>query len=86
MKAQDIRALDVWVIGPAIIAGGAIISKQAPERRGLGFVLIAIGAATIIYNGNNWLKREAQLDAERDRAQAQPQQAAQATAIEPAIA
>ena len=87
MKAQEVRALDVFVIGPAIIAGGSIISKQAPERRALGFVLIAIGAATIIYNGNNWLTREAQLDAEHDQAQAQQRAAAEAaTAIEPATA
>lgn len=81
MKGQGVRALDVFVVGPAIIAGGSIISTHAPDRRALGLLLIGVGIATILYNGNNWLKREAQLDAAEDeRARA----AKAATAIEPA--
>jgi uncharacterized membrane protein YidH (DUF202 family) len=66
VKGQGVRALDVFVVGPAIIAGGSFISRHAPERRALGLILIGIGVATIAYNGNNWLKREAQLDAAED--------------------
>ena len=61
MKAQGVRALDVFVIGPAMIAGGSLIYKHAldGERRALGAFLIFTGIATVIYNGNNWLKGEA---------------------------
>ena len=84
MKAQEVRALDVFVIGPAIIAGGSIISKHAPERRGLGFILIAIGVGTVLYNGHNWLKREAELDAEQAQAPQRPAANKATTAIEAA--
>jgi len=66
MKTQDVRALDVWVIGPAMIAGGSVVYKHAfdnGERRALGAFLIAAGIGTIIYNGSNWLKGEAAAEA-----------------------
>lgn len=66
MKAQSVRALDVFVIGPAMIAGGSTVYKHAYDdgnRRALGALLIFAGVATIIYNGNNWLKGEAARDA-----------------------
>ena len=66
MKAQGVRALDVFVIGPAMIAGGSTIYKHAYEdgaRRALGALLIFAGIGTVIYNGNNWLKGEAAREA-----------------------
>ena len=71
MKAQGVRALDVFVIGPAMIAGGSTIYKHAYEdgaRRALGALLIFAGVGTVIYNGNNWLKGEAARDAADDAA------------------
>lgn len=72
MKAQAIRALDVTIIGPAMIAGGSLVYKHAYDdsaRRALGAFLIFAGVGTVIYNGNNWLKGEAARDA---AAQAKP--------------
>lgn len=66
MKGQNVRALDVWVVGPAMIAGGSVIYKhsfESGERRALGAFLILAGVGTIIINGHNWLKGEAARDA-----------------------
>jgi hypothetical protein len=54
MKSQTIRLLDVLVIGPAMVSGGAALAKETPARRTLGALLLAAGAGTIIYNGHNW--------------------------------
>lgn len=51
-KAQWIRALDVVLIGPLMIGGGLAWRKQQPT---LGLVLAAFGAATIYYNGKNYV-------------------------------
>ena len=77
MKAQGVRALDVFVIGPAMIAGGSTIYKHAYDdgtRRALGALLIFAGVGTVIYNANNWLKGEAARDAAAGapRAEAKP--------------
>lgn len=82
MKGQNIRALDVWVIGPAMIAGGSVVYKHAfesGERRALGAFLIFAGIGTIIYNGNNWFKGEAAADAARER----PPQTTEAAPLAP---
>ncbi len=51
-KAQGIRLLDVWVLGPILVyAGSRCVSA------GLATALTAAGAATIAYNGRNYLAR-----------------------------
>lgn len=49
---QIIRLADVFIIGPTIIYAG--IFTQLPVW--LRYTLIGIGVATIIYNGNNYIK------------------------------
>ena len=75
MKGQTIRALDVLLIGPAMVAGGAVVYGHAYDdggRRALGAFLIFAGIGTVLYNGNNWLKGEAVRDAAA-QAQAKPE-------------
>jgi len=51
LKSQDIRLLDVWLIGPVMIAG----ALRLPRRdNGLAWLLGIFGAATIVYNARNY--------------------------------
>jgi hypothetical protein len=52
LNVQDIRLIDVFIIGPFLIYVGMKKELSLPVR----LVLIGFGAATIIYNGNNYLK------------------------------
>ena len=51
-KAQGVRLLDVWALGPIMIYAGARCAGA-----GLRTTLTAAGAATIAYNGRNYLAR-----------------------------
>jgi hypothetical protein len=53
MKTQDIRLADVFIVGPLMIWGGQALAKEDPLR---GWALAALGVATVLYNGNNYLK------------------------------
>ncbi len=55
MKTQWIRVADVFAIGPVMTWAGLKLSKEAPV---LGPALAVFGVATILYNGNNWLRGE----------------------------
>lgn len=50
-KSQNIRLLDVFFIGPAMIYAGTF--KSLPLW--LRITLIGTGAATVIYNGKNFI-------------------------------
>ena len=51
-KSQNIRLLDVFFIGPFMI----YISKKAKGLNKIeSFTLLALGVATIYYNGRNYL-------------------------------
>lgn len=52
-KSQQIRLLDVFVIGPVIIYAGVQYRSKLPQW--LSLSLIAIGVGTIAYNGRNYL-------------------------------
>ncbi len=54
LSTQQIRALDVLAIGPAMIWGGY---HGARTNRALGFVLALSGLMTIAVNGDNLLRR-----------------------------
>jgi hypothetical protein len=54
LKVQDIRLIDILFIGPFLIYVGTKKELSLPIR----LTLIALGAATIIYNGNNYLKNK----------------------------
>lgn len=55
MKTQTIRLADVFFVGPVMIYGGLKLARET-ENRLLGNVLALLGAATIVYNGRNYLK------------------------------
>jgi len=52
-KSQAVRLLDVWVIGPVMIAAAFKLAKQ---DRALAVVLGAFGASTIAYNARNFAR------------------------------
>lgn len=52
MKTQTIRLADVFVIGPLMIYGGWKLRDTHPIA---GPALMVTGAATVVYNGRNWL-------------------------------
>lgn len=52
-KAQPVRLLDVFLIGPVMIAGGLKLKDSW-----LGYGLIVFGASTIVYNGINYLENK----------------------------
>jgi hypothetical protein len=54
ISTQQIRLLDVFFIGPVMIYAGG----QGRHKDWLNIALIGIGVATIIYNGNNYLKNK----------------------------
>ena len=54
MNVQTIRLIDVFVIAPFLMYAGS--RKELPQNIRLG--LWAIGIATLIYNGNNYLKNK----------------------------
>lgn len=53
-KAQGIRLLDVFAIGPAMIYAGARL-KSSPNMANL---LVLAGIGTILYNGANYVRIE----------------------------
>lgn len=52
MSVQQVRLLDVFVVAPFCFYVASYKSLPAPVRAGL----LVLGAATLIYNGNNYLK------------------------------
>lgn len=51
-QTQAIRLADVFIVGPVLIYASTFNSLPKPLR----FMLFIIGLATILYNGNNYLK------------------------------
>lgn len=54
-KAQVIRLLDMFLLGPAMIYAG--LGKDLPQ--GLKAMMFLTGVGTIIYNGHNWWQNQA---------------------------
>jgi threonine/homoserine/homoserine lactone efflux protein len=52
MKTQTVRLLDIFLIGPMMIARARDAGKSDFERA----LWVAVGIATIVYNGENWIK------------------------------
>jgi len=53
MKAQKVRLLDVFVLGPFMIWAGYEIGKQ---KELAGLTMIGAGIATVVYNWENYKK------------------------------
>jgi len=54
LNVQDIRLIDVFVLGPFLMYVGMKKELSLPIR----LTLLGFGAATIIYNANNYLKNK----------------------------
>lgn len=52
-KSQTIRLADVFLIGPFMIASARYLPSS-----GARMTMFALGVATIVYNGQNYLKNE----------------------------
>jgi hypothetical protein len=66
VKAQWVRLVDVFVLGPAMVLGGAYAARGGAPW--LGLSVSVGGAATIVYNAVNYgrvKEREAALKAGR---------------------
>jgi len=60
VKAQEIRQLDVWLIGPLMMWGGLVLSGRSGKESPLGGdVLFLTGIATILYNYRNYKRVQA---------------------------
>ena len=53
VKAQGVRALDVLLIGPLMVWGGAKLTRAHPFAGGL---LALFGVATVAYNARNYYR------------------------------
>lgn len=51
-KGQDIRLLDVFVVGPLMIYGG--LKTELPPAVRIALALLGFG--TVVYNGMNYLE------------------------------
>ncbi len=57
-KTQNVRLIDVFLLGPTMIwAGTQLINKN----RGLAGFLAISGLLTIVYNGDNYLRNQRKL-------------------------
>lgn len=54
MSVQQVRLLDVFVVAPFCFYVASFKTLPTPVRAGL----VILGAATFIYNGNNYLKNK----------------------------
>ena len=61
-KAQSIRLLDVFVIGPLMMWGGHALNEQGHPLAGPALALM--GVATIYYNGRNYFRVRDQIEAQ----------------------
>ena len=52
IKSQAVRLLDVFFIGPMMVWGGVALRSHSEIA---GWTLVGLGAATVIYNGRNYL-------------------------------
>jgi len=59
MKAQEVRLVDVFLLGPFLMWTGT--RARTPTER---TVLILSGAATVLYNWRNYAKIESQKQAQ----------------------
>ncbi len=55
-KSQTVRLIDVFVIAPILIYAGVKYQKTMPKL--LSLSLVAIGVATAVYNGKNYLNNK----------------------------
>ena len=53
-KSQAVRLLDVFAVGPLMI----LTAQYAPKK--LREIMTILGAATILYNGANWIGNRSQ--------------------------
>ena len=55
VKSQNVRIVDVFVIGPLMLYAGLVLTRKHPTRNVLaGWLLAAFGVSTIVYNAINY--------------------------------
>lgn len=59
IKAQRIRLLDVFLIGPMMVWGGKALGDQGHSVAGP--LLAILGVATVVYNGRNYVRVRSKL-------------------------
>lgn len=57
-KAQVVRLADVFLIGPLMVYGATRMRAETSAHRAARFLLAAIGVATVVFNGRNYLMVE----------------------------
>jgi hypothetical protein len=57
LKSQPVRLLDVALVGPVMVLAGWDLRRSRPW---LGWPLAVLGVATMLYNGVNYARYEAQ--------------------------
>ena len=55
-KSQFLRVWDVFVLAPAMIAVGVMISRGKRVSRWVGPLAITGGIAVAVYNGRNYIR------------------------------
>ena len=53
VKAQGVRLIDVFVLGPAMMVAGAMVIKKKPVT---GAIVLSGGALTMAFNAANYEK------------------------------
>lgn len=53
IKTQQVRLLDVFLIGPLMVWGGSALKNSGHPLAGT--LLSITGVATVVYNGKNYL-------------------------------
>lgn len=56
IKSQRIRLLDVFAIGPLMVAGGVALDRRGHDLAGAA--LAVLGLSTVVYNGINYIRVE----------------------------
>jgi hypothetical protein len=57
-KTQNVRLIDVFLLGPTMIWAGY---KTEKDNKTLAFFLAVSGLLTIVYNGDNYLRNQRKL-------------------------
>lgn len=55
MKAQSVRLIDVFVLGPFMVWAGVRLKDRANAPMA-GYLLALAGVGTVVYNAENYVK------------------------------
>ena len=55
VKTQTVRLMDIFAVGPLMIAGGAFVVGEG-KHKVIGTMLVSTGLTTILYNLINYFR------------------------------